>query len=404
MSEQAVVIGAGQAGISLAAALRRRGFDGYIRLIGAEAALPYQRPPLSKEFMASSDEAPRLIRRQSFYEDDDIDLLTGEVATDIDLAARRVKLGASGSLPFTFLAIATGGQPRRLPGGDIDGVCCLRTVADAEAIRSRAGEGGPIVIVGGGFLGLELAATLSANGHSITLLEGGERLMGRAVSPSVSTHFHGLHAGWGVTLHCGDPFARFEHDNGRLTAVTTRSGRRVPAAMAIVGIGIDPDVGIAERAGLACNGGIEVDACLSTGTDGVVAIGDCARFRQHRTGTPVRIESIQNATDQGDRAAGTLLGEHEPYRAVPWFWSNQRGERLQMAGSPDVVDTDVIRGNPHEGRFSVFRYAGGQLVAVDSVNRPAEHMLSRKLIAAGVSPRPDAVRDPDTELKSLLDA
>ena len=404
MQEQAVIIGAGHAGVALASSLREQGFDGSIRLVGAEAHLPYQRPPLSKEFMLSADEPPKPLRSGGFYCDNAIDLQLGETVDRIDLGRRKVVLGGGASLRYSCLAIATGGRPRRLPGTDIKGVHYLRGLDDAQSIRQQIAEEGRVVIVGGGFIGLELAGTLSALGHKVLVIEGASRLMARAVSPVVSKHFHRVHEASGVEFLLDDRPERFVSSGGRLDAIVTASGRRIPAAVAIVGVGLAPDIRLAEAAGLQCHDGIEVDECMIAGIDRVAAVGDCARFPQYHTGTRVRVESVQNATDQARSAAAALIGRRERYTAVPWFWSSQGSERLQIAGLALDPDREVVRGDPDAGRFSVFRYRGKRLLAVDSVNRPAEHMAARKLMAKGTSPDPLAVGDPDADLKSLVSA
>lgn len=404
MSEQAVIVGAGQAGVTLASALREEGFDGRIRLIGAEAHMPYQRPPLSKDFMASSEEAPRLLRSDSFYRDNDIELLLGESVTRIDPRDRSVTLDSGTSVPFTRLALATGGSPCRPAGTDLADIHCLRNLDDARAIRQRIADEARIVIVGGGFIGLELAATLTARGHEVIVLENASRLMGRAVSRAVSEHFRQLHEAWGVRLLFNERPARFVSSAGRLQALITSSGRRIPTEVAILGVGIVPETGLAEAAGLPCQNGIEVDAHMSAGPEWLVAVGDCTRFPQYHSGVRLRLESVQNATDQARCAAASLMGRPQPYTAVPWFWSGQRGERLQIAGVAPGSDREVIRGDPASGRFSVFRYRGRQLMAVDSVNEAAVHMRSRKLIARGITPEAAMAGDPDFDLKALVDS
>ena len=403
MQDEVAIIGSGQAGATLAACLRSDGFDGRIRLLGQEAHLPYQRPPLSKDFLNRAADAPALLRSERFYHDHEIDLIPGNPVREIDLQGRRLMLETGHTLPFTRLAVTTGGRPRRLPATDgLEGIFHLRTMDDAEAIRRALVEQTRIVIVGGGFIGLELAATLSALGHGVTVLEAGSSLMGRAVAPETSAHFRRLHQEWGVEVLVGERPERFADDGGRLVSVTTSSGRVLAATIAVVGIGIVPNVELCAAAGLDCPDGVAVDECMAAGPQWVVAAGDCARFPHAPSGRRLRIESVQNASDQARCAAGSLLGRRRAYEAVPWFWSQQRDQRLQMTGIGIDADRSVVRGDPEAGAFSVFRYCGDRLLAVDSVNRPAEHMTARKLIGQDRQPSGEQAADTDFDLKSLL--
>jgi len=404
MEEQIVVIGAGHAGISLSACLREEGYEGRIWVIGAEEATPYHRPPLSKEFMTSAQDSPRTLRDEHFYRDNDIDLMLGETVNEVDLERRRVVVGDGREIRFGRLAIATGASPRRLAlaGDALEGVCYLRNVGDAAAIRARLGEAEHVVVIGGGFLGLEVAATLGSLGHSVTVFEAGRTLMGRAVSPEVASHFLRRHREWGVDVVLDDAPESFVKRGGALAGVTTSRGRSISATTAIIGVGVTPETRLAERAGLRCRDGIEVDASMRAGADWVVAAGDCARFPRAGGRDRVRIESVQNASDQARTAAASLLGRPAPFSAVPWFWSSQRDERLQIAGLIDGPTESVVRGHVGSGRFSVFRFRGDRLVAVDSVNRPGEHIVARKLLRAGRSPTREQAGDPEFELKGLI--
>jgi 3-phenylpropionate/trans-cinnamate dioxygenase ferredoxin reductase subunit len=403
MRDQTVIIGAGHAGTTLAASLRENGYEGGIVLVGAETHAPYHRPPLSKDFLTSATDDIQLLRPECFYADHRIDLRLGQEAREIDPAGRRVALGAGPATPFTRLAIATGGRPRqcRAEHADADGIEYLRSIADARRIKSRLPGLQQLVIAGGGFIGLELAAHLSEMGVAVTVLEASDRLMGRAVAEETSRHFLDQHRAWGVEGLLGEGLGRFVADSGRLIAVETTCGRRIDTTMVVVGIGIEPNVEICRAAGFECDNGVVVDDRMLAGPDGVVAVGDCANFRYWRSGSRVRVESVQNATDQARVAARSLLGHSEPYRAVPWFWSDQRQTKLQIAGLPEGADEGIVRGNPADGRFSVFRYRGNRLVAVDSINRPGEHLVARRLIAAALSPSRVQAADPDFDLKTL---
>jgi 3-phenylpropionate/trans-cinnamate dioxygenase ferredoxin reductase subunit len=404
MLDQTVIVGAGHAGTTLAASLRENGYNGGIALVGAETQLPYHRPPLSKDFLKSATNDIQLLRPESFYRDNRIDLRLGQVAREIDLAGGRVVLSAGPPLSFTHLAIATGGRPRHssAENGDSDGIEHLRSIADAQRIKSRLPGLQHLVIVGGGFIGLELAATLSDMGIAVTMIEVADRLMGRAVATETSRHFLDLHRGWGIEILLGEGLSRFIADSGCVCGVETTRGRRIATSLVVVGIGIQPNVELCQATGLECSNGVVVDDCMTAGRHGIVAAGDCVNFLHWQSQSSTRIESVQNATDQARVAALSLMGRREPYRAVPWFWSDQRQTKLQIAGMSDGVDEGVIRGNPEDGRFSVFRYRGDRLVAADSINRPGDHLAARRLIAAAVSPSRAQAGDPDFDLKKLL--
>ena len=404
MRDRTVIIGAGHAGTTLAASLRDQGYDGSIVLLSGEAELPYHRPPLSKAFLKDPAGEGQYLRPEGFYSDNSIDLRLGQEVREIDLPGRRVVTSSGAEMTFARLALATGGRPRRYRGENADavGIEYLRSVEDARRIKNSLSGLGRLVVVGGGFIGLELAAILSESGVAVTVLEIGDRLMGRAVAPETAQHFLDLHRSWGVEVLLGEGLRRFTAENGRLAGLETTAGRHIATSMAVVGIGIEPEVELGRRAGLVCENGIVVDEFMMTDCDAVAAIGDCAAFRCAASGRLLRIESVQNATDQARVAARSLLGGREPYRAVPWFWSDQRRTKLQIAGLGDRARESVLRGRPDDGRFSVFRYRDGRLVAVDSVDRPGEHLLARRLIAAGISPAPEQAADPDFDLRSLL--
>jgi 3-phenylpropionate/trans-cinnamate dioxygenase ferredoxin reductase subunit len=257
-------------------------------------------------------------------------------------------------------------------------------------------------VVGGGFIGLEIAATARLLGKTVTVLEAADRLMGRVVAPEISRHFLGLHRGWGSDIRLTTPVGSIVGDGGRVVAVTTREGARIPADLAIIGIGVVPNVELAAEAGVAIDNGIGVNDFMETSVAEIVAIGDAVSFEHWELNRRIRLESVQNAVDQGKIAAATLLGRREAYRAVPWFWSDQGDVKLQMVGLSGDATRSVLRGRPEGGSFSVFHYAGDRLVAIDSVNRPADHVLGRRMIGAGLSPAPEVVVDESADLKALV--
>ncbi|MBW8267905.1 NAD(P)/FAD-dependent oxidoreductase [Caldovatus aquaticus] len=400
-----LILGAGQAGVQLAAALREGGHDGRILLLGEEPELPYQRPPLSKAYLSGKADAPQLrLRTDAFYAENRIGLRLGARAVRIERAARRVRLASGEALAYGHLVLATGARNRALPvpGAALDGVMQLRTLAEAEALRRRLGTARRAVVVGAGFIGLEFAAVAAARGLEVTVVEALDRPMARSVSPLVAAHLRAAHERAGVRFAFGAAVTRIAGEAGRVAAVETADGRRFPADLVLIGIGVVPNAGLAAEAGLAVADGIVVDALLRTGDPAISAIGDCARFPcRFAAGAPVRLESVQNAADQARCLAARLLGRAAPYAALPWFWSDQGALRLQIAGLSVPHDRAVLRGDPAGGQgFSVFCFRGGRLAGVESVNRPLEHVLARRILERGLDLTPEQAADPAFDLKA----
>ena len=383
-----VIVGAGQGGLQVAASLREGGFDGAIVLVGDEPGLPYQRPPLSKGYLTGEVGADRLLlRREAFYVDRRIDLLAGERAVAIDRPGRRVRLASGGALAYDHLVLATGARDRPLPvpGAELDGVLRLRTRAEAELLRQRlAGGVRDAVVVGAGFIGLEFASVAAKLGARVHVIEMTRRPMARAVSPDVSAFFHAAHAGAGAGILFGATVARLVGADGRVAGVETGDGLRIPADLVVVGIGVVPNTELAAGAGLAVDDGIVVDEHLLTADPAISAVGDCAAYPSRFAAGRVRLESVQNAVDQARCVAARLAGRPPaPYAAVPWFWSDQGKLRLQIVGLTAGHDVAVVRGDVEGGAFSVFCFRGRRLVGIESVNRPADHMAGRRLLAGG---------------------
>ena len=313
-------------------------------------------------------------------------------------------------IAFDRLALATGATPRLPPiaGANLAGVYTLRHADDARSLRAALHAAHDVVVVGGGFIGLEIAATARLLGKTVTVLEAADRLMGRVVAPEISRHFLALHRGWGSDVRLQTPVGRIVGEGGAVAAVETAGGDRIPADICVVGIGVTPNVELASAIGAAIDtgktGGILVNDVMETSVPGVLAVGDCVSFDHWELKRRVRLESVQNAVDQAKTLAATLVGKGEPYRAVPWFWSDQGDVKLQMVGLSGDATESHLRGNPDDGSFSVFHYAGARLVAIDSVNRAADHVLGRRMIGAGLSPPPQSVADPSVDLKALLAA
>jgi len=405
MKNGVVIVGAGHGGVQAAASLREEGFAGRIVLLGDEPDLPYHRPPLSKTFIKDAEAKPQPLRGEAFYTGNAIDFRPGLRVAGIDVAARKLDLAGGGTLPFGRLVLATGSLPRKLPlpGADLAGVVSLRSLTDARSIRDLSAGVSDVVVLGGGFIGLEVAATLAAGGRKVTVVEAAERLLGRAVAPSVAAHVGQRLEASGVRILTGQTVRRLEGANGHVTAAVTGTGERLPARMVIVGVGAVPNAELAEAAGLATGNGIRVDPAMRSSVPEILAVGDVASYRHWLNGQDVRLESVQNATDQAKLAARTIVGHDEPYRAVPWFWSDIGDMKLQMVGLTAGGDRNVVSGEPADNRFSVYHYAGERLLGIESVNRPADHMLGRKMLAAGFSPAPDTVAA-GSDLKAALAA
>jgi 3-phenylpropionate/trans-cinnamate dioxygenase ferredoxin reductase subunit len=401
-----VVVGAGQAGFQVAASLREGGYRGGLILVGDEAALPYQRPPLSKAYLAGKTDAEGLaLRPDTYFADHGIARREG-AAREIDRDGRRLILADGTALDYGHLVLATGSRNRPLPvpGADLAGVRQLRGLADADALKAAL-EGGPrIVVVGAGFIGLEFAAVAAGRGLDVTVVEAADRPMARAVSRETAAFFRGAQEAMGVRFAFAAGVTGLRGRDGRVQTVILADGCELPADLVVVGIGVLPNAELAGEAGLAARDGVRVDTFLATADPAISAIGDCARFPSpYAHGLPgdgtVRIESVQNAIDQGRCLAARLNGRTEAYAALPWFWSDQGPHKLQIAGLSAPDDPAVVRG---EGEaFSVFRFRGGGLCAVESVNRAGDHMVARRLLSAKVPLTPEQAADPGFDLKAL---
>ncbi|KEA61961.1 Ferredoxin reductase [Marinobacterium lacunae] len=400
-----VIVGGGHAGLSIAEALRRKGYEGRLQLLNAEAGLPYQRPPLSKQFLKGEWDEARLVQRNAgFYTKQRIERLSSAKVISIDPAQHTLSLENGAQLHWQKLALAMGSRLRRLavPGSDARGVYYLHSLHHALALREAMTKARRIVVIGGGFIGLEAACAFASAGKQVTLLDRADTLLSRSASTPVASYLQQLHSGKGVQIENRARVTEIAVSNAEVSGVRLDDGQFFAADIVLVGIGVEPEVALAEMAGLACSDGVQVDAYCLTSHPDIVAAGDIARFHHPLYNRSVRLESIQNAVEQGKHAAGTLLGMRDEYRAVPWFWSDQYDTKLQIAGLSADHDLEVIRGDEHSGRFSVFCYAQKQLVAVETLNAPADHMIARRLIQAGVSPKPDDAANPDFDLRSLL--
>lgn len=385
MSDQhLVIVGAGHAAGQLIASLAQEKYSGAVTVVGDELYPPYQRPPLSKKFLAGELALDRLyLKPAAFYEKFGTRLLLGRRVERIDRPARRVVLDDGSSLDYSTLVLATGSRARRLslPGAELPGIVSLRSIADVEAIRASFSPGTSLVVVGGGYIGLELASVAVKLGLAVTVLEQAPRLMMRGVGPVVSTFYERLHREEGVAVHTGVAVKGFEGE-GRVERVLC-DGLQVPADLVVVGVGALPNIELAQAAGLATTNGIDVDAQCRTGDPAIYAIGDCTNQHHPLLDRRLRLESVHNALEQGRMAAAAICGLPAPPDQVPWFWSDQYNVKLQTAGLSDRHDQAIVRGRPDEGRsFAVFYLSDGVLTACDAMNRAAEFMMSKVLVGA----------------------
>ena len=403
-----IIVGGGHAAGQAAASLRQEGFPGRITILGDEPHIPYQRPPLSKQYLAGEQGLERVyLRPLKFYQDKDVAVRTGVRVTALDPKAQTVTTAAGEAMSYDRLLLATGSRVRRLnmPGADLAGVHYLRTIADVDAIKAEMAPDKTVAIVGGGYIGLEVAAVCIEAGLQVELLEMEQRILQRVATPTLSQFYHALHEGRGLRIRTGaqvtgfagnqtDPAAR-----GQVAAVLCGDAR-IPADLVVVGIGIIPNIELAQQAGLPCDDGILVDSRCRTADANIYAAGDCTNHPNPLLDRRLRLESVPNAMEQARVAAANLCGKDREYAAVPWFWSDQYELKLQMAGFSADGDQEVLRGDQAANRFAVFHLRDGVVVAVDAVNSPKEFMLSRRLI--GHRADAAALANPETNLKALL--
>ncbi len=399
-----VILGAGHAGGSAAALLRQYGHAGPIVLIGEEPVAPYQRPPLSKAWLKGEADAEALtLRPDSWYAAHDIDLRLGLKAEAIDPAARQVRLAGGASLDYGALILATGARARALPvpGADLYGVLSLRAIADAERLKTALGPGRRLAVIGGGYIGLEAAASARALGAQATVIELAPRVLARVASQPLSRFFEAYHRARGVAFELEVQVVGFEGEGGRLTAVRLADGRAIPCDAALVGVGAVPNAELAQAAGLACDDGVLVDAAARTSDPAIFAIGDVTRRPFGPDGRRVRLESVANALEQARQAACALVGRPAPAPEVTWNWSDQYDLKLQIAGLACEPDAQVTRGDPAGARFAVFHLKAGRIQAVEAVNAAPEFMGGRQLIGQGRAVDPERLANPAVSMKEV---
>jgi len=405
-SADIVIVGTGHGAAQAAIALRQRGADGRIVMIGRDTVPPYERPPLSKEYLAGDKPFERImIRPEAFWADKGVELRLGAAVTKIDAAAHSVTLSDGSTLGYRKLIWSGGGDPRRLacPGAGLKGIFYVRDKSDADAMMTALEAGAKhAVVIGGGYIGLEAAAVAAQRGLQVTLVEMAERILQRVAAPETSDYFRDLHRGHGVDLREGVGLVRLTSTDGRVSGAELSDGSTLDCDLVIVGVGIAPATDLAEAAGLTLDNGIAVDALGRTSDPAIWAAGDCASFPWR--GTRIRLESVQNAIDQAEAVADNILGAEAAYDPHPWFWSDQYDVKLQIAGLNTGYDRLVVRPGDRPGSASHWYYSEATLLSVDAMNDPRAYMIGKRMIETGKSPDAAAVADPAQNLKALMAA
>ncbi|WP_162854628.1 NAD(P)/FAD-dependent oxidoreductase [Sphingobium estronivorans] len=398
-----LVIGGGHAGAHLAISLRQKGFSGTITVVSDEPTLPYDRPPLSKAYLIGNMQIDRLLLRDNAYwTEQQVHFELGCRVSVLDTAHKQVELEDGRAIAFQWCVLATGGKVRSLvcPGSELGGIHYLRTVADVDAIRHGLENGGRLGIIGAGYVGLEVAAAAREMGHDVAVIEAQDRVLQRVTSPIVSDFFERQHRARGVALHLGAQVAAFVGE-GRVSAVRLASGEDIPVDLAIVGIGIDAEATLAEKAGIACDSGVLVDEYCRTSAEAVLAIGDCARHPNDFAGGLWRLESVQHAMDSAAIAADTIMDAPTEYRALPTFWSDQFDLKLQSAGLNKDADEIIVRGDSQDGPFAALYLKEGRIISIDAINSPKDFMGARSLIIKGAMPDRTQLADMSIALKKV---
>ncbi|MEQ9142956.1 MAG: FAD-dependent oxidoreductase [Parvibaculaceae bacterium] len=407
MSNGVIIVGAGHAAGQAVASLRAEGYEGPITVIGDEPYVPYQRPPLSKKFLAGEIDIDRVyFKPPDFYEKSKAEMVLGKRVVEIERPKKLVHLDDGTTRPYDKLILATGSRVRELnvPGFDLDGVFYLRTIEDVEAIQERFNKGGKMVVVGGGYIGLEVAAVAVKHGLDVTVLEMAPMVLARVVDPIVSKFYTRIHTDEGVKIETGVAVSGFEGANGKIERIDCADGKKFDADFVVVGVGIIPNVELAEEANLKVENGIVVDELCRTEDPDIYAIGDCTNHPNPILGQRLRLESVHNALEQGKTAAASICGKEKPYAQVPWFWSDQYDLKLQIVGLSAGYDEAVVRGDPDNSRsFAVFYLKDGVMIASDAVNRAPEHMMSRRLIAAKAKIPAEKLRDESINMKDMAE-
>ena len=399
-----VVIGSGQAAIQSVMSLKKNEFIGSIKVIGEEDHLPYHRPPLSKDFLLDEYKPERVsLKKKEFYEENRVDLILGKRAESIDTTLKEIILSDGNKIYYDQLIIATGSRVRKLnvPGSDKKGLYYLRDLDDASALKQRLRQNKKMVIVGAGYIGLEVASVAASLGVEVTVIEMANRVMNRTVDPIVSSYYQKLHESHGVKIHLDNGLKEFEGD-ASVTAVLCSDGLRLEADLVVIGAGVLPNQEIAIKAGLECNNGIMVNEFGETSNEHVFACGDCTNHPNKGLNIRLRLESVHNAMEQSKTVANTIMGNREPYDQVPWFWSDQYDHKLQLVGISGEHDETIMRGSESEQKFLLFYLKNSELIAVNAINSSKEFLICRKLVANKVKISSDVIKNQSINLNSLL--
>lgn len=399
-----VVIGSGQAAIQTVMSLKRNEFTGSIKVIGEEDHLPYQRPPLSKDFLLEEYKPERVsLKKKEFYEENGVDLILGKRAESIDTILKEITLSDENKIRYSQLIIATGSRVRKLnvPGSDKKGIYYLRDLDDANALKQRLKKNKKMVIVGAGYIGLEVASVAASLGVEVTVIEMANRVMNRTVDPMISSYYQKLHESNGVKIHLDNGLKAFEGGDS-VNAVLCSDGLMLEAELVVIGAGVLPNQEIAIEAGLECNNGIMVNEFGETSTAHVYACGDCTNHPNKGLNTRLRLESVHNAMEQSKTVANTIMGNKEPYDQVPWFWSDQYDHKLQLVGISGDHDEVVMRGLESRQKFLLFYLKNSELIAVNAINSSKEFLICRKLVANKVKISSDVIKDQSVNLNDLL--
>lgn len=397
-----VIVGGGHAAGQAAASLRQEGFEGEVIIIGSEPYIPYQRPPLSKQYLSGEHDVDKVyLRPARFYEGKDVEVRSGITVTAIDTQAHTVECDDGSTVAFEKLLLAVGTRPRQLdvPGADLAGIHTLRTIDDVDAIREDMATAHNIVIVGGGYIGLEVAAVAIEAGHTVTILEMEDRILQRVTTPEMSAFYHDLHTGKGISIRTNAAASAFKGTT-RVEAVDCTDGTSVPADLVIVGVGVVPNIELAQAAGLECDNGIVVDEHCATSEPDIFAAGDCTNHPNPLLNRRLRLESVPNAMEQARVAASNMTGGDKTYASIPWFWSDQYDLKLQMVGFSSDADEHITRGDPSTQQFAMFYFKDDKVIAADAVNSAKEFMVAKQLIGKSVDR--EKLADPDVDLKSLI--
>jgi len=404
MTKKCIIIGASHAAAQLAPSLRQEGWDGEILVIGDEPYLPYHRPPLSKTFLAGDKSAESLaIRPAKFYEKNNIQFRQARV-TAINRAKQTITLSGGQELHYDKLALCMGSRVRKvsLPGSELEGIHYLRNIADVEGIKQQVEKDKRVVIIGGGYIGLETAASLKQLDMQVVVLEMAQRILQRVTAPEISEFYTRIHTEEGVNIYTDKAITEIGGET-RVEKIVCADGTEYPADLVVIGVGILPNIELAEQAGITVDNGIIVDEFCRTNDTNIVAAGDCTNHFNQIYNRRIRLESVPNASEQGKTAAASICGVNKEYKNLPWFWSDQYNLKLQIAGLSQGYDQVIIRGDKLNDRnFAAFYFKGGQLISAECVNRPQEFMLSKKIIAEKLAINPDRLADESITVKELL--